>query len=139
MRDRQQTDSNGKPIWRASGVVRNYIPAWERSFKKSMLAKQERLAQARFNMSTNYTPIPSSEKNPVLSKMEAQSPKQVENPSPEQKPTFNDDSPLKVAEKYALDPQSRTLVDGKEAPRTPLQEGQKTPTQSTPNQNMVVM
>ena len=70
-----------------------------------MLAKQERLAQARFNMSNNYTPIPSSEKNPVLSKMETQSPKQQqENPSPEQKPTFNDDSPLKFAEKYALDP-----------------------------------
>ena len=93
-----------------------------------MLAKQERLAQARFNMSNNYTPIPSSDKNPVLAKMEAQSPKQVENPSPEQKPTFNDDSPLKFAEKYALDPSSRTLIDGKEAPKTPLREGQKTPT-----------
>ena len=40
-----------------------------------MLAKQERLAQARFNMSNNYTPIPSSDKSPILSKAETQSPK----------------------------------------------------------------
>ena len=25
-------DSNGKPIWRGSGTVVNYMPAWERKF-----------------------------------------------------------------------------------------------------------
>ena len=71
-------------------------------------------------MSNNYTPIPSSDKSPVLSKAEAQSPKFSGNNLSEQKPTFEDDSPLKFAEKYALDPQSKTLMDGKEAPRTPI-------------------
>lgn len=25
-------DANGKPIWRGSGTVVNYMPAWERKF-----------------------------------------------------------------------------------------------------------
>ena len=63
----QQVDSNGKPIWRASGVVRNYVPAWERSFKKSMIAKQQRLEQAKKDLN-NQTPLPTSDKHPPLNK-----------------------------------------------------------------------
>ena len=84
-------------------------------------------------MSNNYTPIPSSEKNQVLSKAETQSPKQQDNPVVEKKPTFDDDSPLKFAERYALDPTSKAMADGKDAPRTPMHENSKTPTQTTPN------
>lgn len=39
----ETVDSNGKPIWRGSGTVVNYVPAWERKFQKSMQQKQARL------------------------------------------------------------------------------------------------
>ncbi len=29
-------DANGKPIWKGSGNVVNYMPAWERNFQKSL-------------------------------------------------------------------------------------------------------
>ena len=29
-------DANGKPVWRGSGSVVNYVPAWEKNFKKSV-------------------------------------------------------------------------------------------------------
>ena len=57
----------------------------------------------------------------------------------EKKPTFDDDSPLKFAEKYALDPSSKAMADGKDAPRTPIHENSKSPAQTTPSQNLVLM
>ena len=36
-------DANGKPIWKASGTVVNYMPAWERNFQRSLQQKQARL------------------------------------------------------------------------------------------------
>lgn len=36
-------DANGKPVWKGSGNVVNYVPAWERNFQKSMQQKQARL------------------------------------------------------------------------------------------------
>ena len=40
----QQTlDANGKVIWKGSGTVVNYMPAWERKFQKSLQQKQARL------------------------------------------------------------------------------------------------
>ena len=64
--NRQFENSDGKPIWKGSGVVKDYVPAWERSFKKSMEAKQQRMEQARANLMLNMTPITVSDKHPPL-------------------------------------------------------------------------
>lgn len=113
---RQLENSEGKPIWKGSGTVKDYVPAWERSFKKSMIAKQQRMEQAKANLMT-VTPVPASEKHPQLSGgQEPVSPQPVAKhssappipgPSLPERPDIDDlnDSPIKFASMYGHEPQ----------------------------------
>lgn len=113
-RQLQHLDSNGKPIWKGSGTVKNYVPAWERSFKKSMMAKQQRMEAAKHVPVSHYTPMASSDKHPPVHKQQEPSTPVMAQERPPRTPVVqketkplveeDDDSPLKFTVQYGHEP-----------------------------------